>query len=110
MPAAHVSVECRGQDRAGRGGESGFPLGGQFDTNFARNGLCDIVLKGEHILDVPLVGICPEMAVGPAVDQLRRDLDSRPVADNRALEHGVHAEFTGDLRNLLALVVLVTHD
>ena len=73
-------------------------LGGrEFRLERARDPPGDLALYLEDVVDVPVVGLRPEMRVGGSVDELARDADARPLAPNAPLEYVAHAELLGDL-------------
>ena len=70
------------------------------------DGLGDLVLHGEHVGEVAVVALGPEMAAGGDVVELRGDAHAVAALADAAFEHVAHAELVGDLLqvNGLALV------
>jgi hypothetical protein len=69
-----------------------------------------LALEREHVLEVPLVALRPEVAVGGDLDELRRDPHALGVAPHRALgtHRTIDVQLTADLLQRL-LGLLVTH-
>ena len=57
----------------------------------------DLTLNGEHIRQIAIVGLRPEVRVGSRVDQLRVDADTVAVALHAAFKHMGNAELLADL-------------
>ena len=69
------SYVCSGRSRehiAGCGRETSIGLRCQFDIDLACDRASDVVLNREYALDFPLIGVGPEMAVGPSINELAR--------------------------------------
>ncbi len=70
------------------------------------DGLGDFVLHGEHVGEVAVVALRPDMAAGGDVVELRRDAHAVAALAHAALDHIADAELLGDLLHMhrLALV------
>ncbi len=64
------------------------------------DGLGDLVLHGEHIGEVAVVALRPDVAAGGDVVELRRDAHAVAALAHAALDHVADAEFLGDLLHM----------
>ncbi|HSD65160.1 MAG TPA: hypothetical protein VLF95_00585, partial [Vicinamibacteria bacterium] len=54
-----------------------------------RHGVRDVGEEGEDVPEVPVVALGPDVLVGLAPDELRRDPDPVPAPQDRAFDEGV---------------------
>jgi hypothetical protein len=57
-----------------------------------RDGGADLVLEGEQVRDLAIIGLGPDVLAGGCVDQLRRDADAIAGAAHAAFHHVTSAE------------------
>src|SRR5262245_8048190 len=57
----------------------------------------DLVLNGEHVLELPFVALGPAMDAGHRVNELHRYANSTSAAANASLQDVVHAKLASDL-------------
>ena len=74
------------------------------------DGARDLVLDGEDVLELPVVGLGPELVAVLDVHELGRDADAVPDLAHAALEHGRHAELLADLPDVHVLPPLNAKD
>jgi hypothetical protein len=79
------------------------------NPDLPHDGIGNFGLKLEHVREVVIEILGPEMSVGRSVNQLRRDTHSPTNATHRALDDGIDAKLTADLRQVLRRL-LVLHD
>ena len=70
----------------------------------------NLTLNGEHVRQIAIVGLRPEMRIGPRVDQLRVDADTVASALHAAFKHMGDAELLPDLAQVAFASGLVLHD
>ena len=61
------------------------------------DGLGDLILHGEHVGDVAIVALRPDVAAGCDVVELRGDAHAIAAFAHAALDHITDAELLGDL-------------
>jgi hypothetical protein len=66
-------------------------------------------LDGEHISQIAIVGLCPQMRVGAGIDQLGVDPDAVASALHAAFEHMGDAELLADLAQVPFASAFVLH-
>jgi hypothetical protein len=64
------------------------------------DGLRDLVLQREDVVQVPIVALRPDVPVGGAVDELRGYPHAAACLAYAALEHVADPEFASDLRHV----------
>lgn len=69
------------------------------------DGTGDLVLNGEHVLRIPVVGVGPEEIPVGHVDQLGREPESPAGAPDAALEHGADLEPSSDRPDVFQLAL-----
>src|SRR5262249_16050669 len=82
---------------------------GKLDTQGFGDLLSDVRLDGEHVLNVPVIIMRPEMLLGRAVDQLNGDGNLRAGLADADIEYRVHAQLTSDLGNAFGGPFVVQH-
>jgi len=107
-PSAHGLVEGDGID-APLGLKLGPVLGRERHPHPASDVCRDLGLQPQHVADVPVIRLGPQMPVPPGIDELSGDPDPVALSDHRALDEGLHPELAGDLRDWLRLVPVLEH-
>src|SRR5512132_104585 len=69
----------------------------------------DLALDGEHIGQIAIVGLCPQMRVGASVDQLGVDPDALRITLDAAFEKMRNAKLFPDLAQIARGSGLVLH-
>jgi hypothetical protein len=77
----------------------------QLDPKRVSDGARDLVLNGEHVLRVPIVGVGPEQVPVGHIDQLRREPEPPAGAADAALEHGADLEPLADRPDVFELAL-----
>ena len=70
----------------------------------------DLTLNGEHVRQIAIVGLRPEMRIGPRVDQLRVHADTLANALHAAFKHMGDTELLADLAQVAFASSLVLRD
>ena len=81
VPRAQIVIERRAIDRgwaaaAGRRGAG---------PDLMSHGACDLLLKNQHVGELPIVGLRPEMPVGGGMNELHGDPQTAAGTDNATL-------------------------
>src|SRR5690349_11618292 len=108
MTPAYIRIVRTWKDITSRRREARILLGCEVDIDLACDSASHLVLNREHALEFAFIGVGPQMAISPPIDELRGDLHSRAVPDHRALEDRVHSELSSDFRDLF-LRPSITH-
>ena len=61
--------------------------------------LCDFSLHCESVTNIPLIGLCPQMAVCRSINQLGRDGNAIICTLYATFHHSVHIQVARDLRD-----------
>ncbi len=67
-------------------------------------------MNGEHVREIAIVGLRPEMSIGAGVDELSIDTDAIGGALNAAFQHMGNTELTADLAKIAGANGLILHD
>src|SRR5439155_22992325 len=86
-----------------------FFTGGDFCLKLICNCLGYLALNGEHVGQIAIITLCPEMFVGASIDQLRVNADPVTRTLNASLQHIRHAELLADLAQIAWVTGLVEH-
>src|SRR5688572_2761757 len=73
------------------------------------DGAGDVALKREHVTQIALVLLAPEVCVGRGVNQLRRDSNAAVRPQHGALDDGVDVERLGNLGQWLTGALVAHH-
>ena len=95
-----VGIVGLGVDRPSAGQEF-LLLETQRNLDLLGDRLRDLALQGQNALNLPVVAIGPEIGLGRCLYELRRDSDPVSLSHHRALDHRVHIELCGSLRDRL---------
>ncbi len=96
VTALEVQV-VRFDARGGRPRERGHAAGAQRDFELAGDLARDVVLDREHVVELTIVPLGPELITAGDVDQLRGDAELLPRSAHAALEDGRHVERRADV-------------
>ena len=66
----------------------------------------DLVLHGEHVGDLAIVALRPQVCAGRDVVELRRDAHAAAFLAHAAFDHVAHAELLGDLLHVHGLALV----
>jgi hypothetical protein len=94
-----VCLEVCGRARDERPGFLAAEL--EFECTHDRS--CDLVLHGEDVSELALVGLAPELVAVGGVDELRPHLEAVPGHADAPLEHRADAQRVGDRANAQVL-------
>lgn len=72
-------------------------LRGELDPDLTGNGTGHLILQPQHIAQVTLITLGPQVFVGGPVDQLSRDAHVVAGSHYRALHHGIDIQLAGNL-------------
>ena len=83
--------------------------GGEPAADLARHRARHLALHRQHVADVALVALRPEVLLGVGADELQRDAHAVAGAQHRALQDVVDAELAGDLGEQLVRAAVAHH-
>ena len=106
VAAADVRLVRFDVDRS-RAGEAGALLRCERDLDLIRDGARHLALQVQHVAQVALVGVCPQVPVRGRMDELRRNAHPLACSHHRALDDTVHAQLARDLRHRLRRALVV---
>src|ERR671911_2724857 len=75
----------------------------QHHSQCADDVLCDLVLYGKHILQLPVVTLGPETVSISYIDELHDDPEPVTGLPDTPFQHGTHAELVPDVADVLIL-------
>src|SRR5262252_986287 len=80
--------------------EAKLGLLGKLEANLASYGAGGFALHFQHVSDVAVVAVCPDLRLITRLDQLRRDANALFIATNAALKEIVHIQFSRALSSI----------
>src|SRR6266481_2277952 len=96
VSAVQIELECFGIDR--RGLVQSPLLRGQFKADLVCNGARDLRLYGEHVSQVAIVSLRPEMGLVADLNKLCGNANSVARSPHAALQNILNAQILADLR------------
>src|SRR5512133_1740676 len=81
----------------------------QVDTDLLGDGVSYLILHYQHILQIALVALCPQVLVAGRLNQVGSDANSITPAQHCAFDHRIDIQFTRNLRQRLACTAVLNY-